>query len=74
MYTKKEDDYGSQKVTLRYCCKVNLRKRIALGDPGCEVTIFFQPNDEEGLVYKDILITPEHGTIYMGRRDDSKLK
>ncbi|MYL49832.1 Fis family transcriptional regulator [Halobacillus litoralis] len=42
--------------------KVNLRKRIAVGDRGCEVAIFFKPTEEEeGIVYKDIPITPELG-------------
>ncbi|WP_193554850.1 methanogen output domain 1-containing protein [Halobacillus salinus] len=42
--------------------KVSLRKRIALGDEGCEVAIYFRPTDEEdGKVYENIPITPEHG-------------
>ncbi|MEC3883386.1 methanogen output domain 1-containing protein [Halobacillus sp. HZG1] len=42
--------------------KVNLRKRIALGDGGCEVAIYFKPTEEEdGIVYEDIPITPEQG-------------
>ncbi|WP_394218864.1 methanogen output domain 1-containing protein [Halobacillus trueperi] len=42
--------------------KVNLRKRIAVGDKGCEVAIYFKPTEEEdGIVYEDIPITPEQG-------------
>ncbi|MGR9050546.1 methanogen output domain 1-containing protein [Halobacillus faecis] len=42
--------------------KVNLRKRIAKGDGGCEVAIFFKPTEEEeGIVYENIPITPEQG-------------
>jgi hypothetical protein len=42
--------------------KVSHRKRNALGDPICEVAIYFQPDDrEEGDVYENIPITPEHG-------------
>jgi hypothetical protein len=43
--------------------KVTLRKRIALGEPVCEVAIYFEPEDdrEEGEVYENIPITPEQG-------------
>jgi hypothetical protein len=42
--------------------KIVLRKRIALGDPHCEVSIYFQPDGrEEGDVYENIPITPEYG-------------
>jgi hypothetical protein len=42
--------------------KVSHRKRNSLGDPICEVAIYFQPDDrEEGDVYENIPITPEHG-------------
>ncbi len=45
--------------------KVSLRKRIALGDSGCEVAIYFEPNEhEEGNVYKDLPITPENGNPF----------
>ncbi|MFC0187407.1 methanogen output domain 1-containing protein [Fictibacillus aquaticus] len=42
--------------------KVTLRQRIALGHKGCEVAVYFQPdNREEGDEYKDIPITPKNG-------------
>lgn len=41
--------------------KVDLKKRIAVGDPGCEVVIYFQPNtDVNGDVYKNLPRTPEN--------------
>ncbi|WP_349407396.1 methanogen output domain 1-containing protein [Pseudalkalibacillus sp. SCS-8] len=46
--------------------KVNLRKRIATGDSGCEVAIYFKPTDvEEGIEYADIPITPTHGNPFI---------
>lgn len=44
--------------------KVSLRQRIALGDEGCEVAIYFRPNDEEGKVYENLPITPENGNPF----------
>ncbi|MBM7648536.1 hypothetical protein JOC78_001482 [Bacillus ectoiniformans] len=43
--------------------KVSLRKRIALGDPGCEVAVYFQPEgaDEIGDVYENLRRTPDNG-------------
>ncbi|MGI8315520.1 methanogen output domain 1-containing protein [Halobacillus mangrovi] len=46
--------------------KVNLRKRIAKGDPGCEVVIYFHPTDEEeGHVYENLPITPSNGNPFI---------
>ncbi|KHE67153.1 methanogen output domain 1-containing protein [Halobacillus sp. BBL2006] len=46
--------------------KVNLRKRIAKGDAGCEVAIYFQPTDEEeGVVYENLPITPDNGNPFI---------
>ncbi|MBH0230903.1 methanogen output domain 1-containing protein [Halobacillus yeomjeoni] len=46
--------------------KVNLRKRIALGHQGCEVVVYFQPTDEEeGVEYKDIPVTPVNGNPFI---------
>ncbi|MDR7073100.1 methanogen output domain 1-containing protein [Fictibacillus barbaricus] len=46
--------------------KVVLRKRIALGEPVCEVAIYFQPDErEEGIVYQDLPVTPEHGNPFL---------
>ncbi|MFZ0369637.1 MAG: methanogen output domain 1-containing protein [Halobacillus sp.] len=46
--------------------KVNLRKRIAKGDAGCEVVIYFQPTDEEeGSVYENLPITPSYGNPFI---------
>ncbi len=40
--------------------KVDLKKRIAVGDLGCEVVIYFQPNGEvNGDVYDNLPRTPE---------------
>ncbi|WP_233499262.1 hypothetical protein [Bacillus weihaiensis] len=45
--------------------KVSLRKRIALGHSGCEVAIYFEPNDsEDGDEYKDLPITPKNGNPF----------
>ncbi|KKB38027.1 methanogen output domain 1-containing protein [Bacillus thermotolerans] len=42
--------------------KVSLRERIALGDLGCEVAIYFQPTEkEEGDVYENLQHTPDQG-------------
>jgi hypothetical protein len=42
--------------------KVSLRKRIALGDGGCEAAVYFQPDErEEGDVYENLSRTPENG-------------
>lgn len=42
--------------------KVSLRKRIALGDAGCEVAVYFRPTEEEeGDVYENLQRTPDHG-------------
>jgi hypothetical protein len=46
--------------------KVTMRKRIAIGDPICEVAIYFEPDDarEEGDVYENISKTPKHGNPF----------
>jgi hypothetical protein len=45
---------------------VALRKRIAVGDPVCEVAIYFQPDErEEGIVYQDLPVTPAHGNPFL---------
>ncbi|MFC2949996.1 methanogen output domain 1-containing protein [Virgibacillus sediminis] len=45
--------------------KVSLRKRIALGHSGCEVAIYFEPNENEsGDEYKDVPITPKNGNPF----------
>ncbi|UGB33178.1 methanogen output domain 1-containing protein [Metabacillus sp. B2-18] len=45
--------------------KVSLRKRIALGHSGCEVAIYFEPNEtEDGDEYKDLPITPKNGNPF----------
>ncbi|WP_089651001.1 hypothetical protein [Halobacillus aidingensis] len=50
--------------------KVILRKRIALGDGGCEVAIYFKPTEEEDeIVYEDIPITPEQGDPFNWEED-----
>ncbi len=42
--------------------KVSLRQRIALGNPICEVAIYFQPDErEQGDIYQGIPVTPENG-------------
>lgn len=53
--------------------KVNLRKRIAAGDGGCEVAIYFQPTDEEeGIVYENVPITPGHGDPFTWEEETIK--
>ena len=38
-----------------------MKKRIALGDLGCEVAIYFKPNEGvNGEVYENLLRTPEN--------------
>ncbi|MBM7551931.1 methanogen output domain 1-containing protein [Thalassobacillus pellis] len=50
--------------------KVKLQKQIALGDSGCEVVIYFEPNEEvEGEVYEDLPITPEKGDPFTWEED-----
>lgn len=45
--------------------KVSLRKRIALGDSGCEVAIYFTPDDtEQGDVYDNLQHTPYNGNPF----------
>ncbi|MDP4172242.1 MAG: methanogen output domain 1-containing protein, partial [Bacillota bacterium] len=45
--------------------KVSLRKRIAMGDQGCEVAVYFQPNElENGDIYKDLPVTPKNGNPF----------
>jgi hypothetical protein len=42
--------------------KVDLRKRIALGDLGCEVAIYFRPEENiAGDVYENLPRTPDNG-------------
>ncbi|TLS37879.1 methanogen output domain 1-containing protein [Pseudalkalibacillus caeni] len=42
--------------------KVNLRKRIAKGDPICEVAVHLNPaSEEKGDIYKGLPVTPENG-------------
>ncbi|MCP8616157.1 methanogen output domain 1-containing protein [Salirhabdus salicampi] len=49
---------------------VSLRKRIAVGDNGCEVAVYFKPTDkEEGDIYKDLPITPENGNPFEWEED-----
>ncbi len=49
--------------------EVNLRQRIALGDPNCEVMIAFKPGIESGECYKDIPITPNNGNPFTWEED-----
>ena len=45
--------------------KVSLRQRIALGHSGCEVAVYFEPNDtEDGDVYQDLPVTPKQGNPF----------
>lgn len=42
--------------------KVSLRKRIAVGDAGCEVAVYFRPTEaEEGDIYENLRLTPDNG-------------
>lgn len=50
--------------------KVVLRKRIALGESGCEVAIYFRPNEEEeGDVYENLRRTPDNGDPFQWEED-----
>ncbi|WP_347550124.1 methanogen output domain 1-containing protein [Pseudalkalibacillus hwajinpoensis] len=49
--------------------EVNLRKRSALGDPGCEVMIAFEPGIEEGDRYENLPITPDNGDPFTWEED-----
>ncbi|WP_174729250.1 methanogen output domain 1-containing protein [Mesobacillus harenae] len=50
--------------------KVALRKRIALGDLGCEVAIYFGPNEsEEGDVFENLRRTPDKGDPFKWEED-----
>lgn len=53
--------------------EVNLRKRIALGDPGCEVMIAFEPGIESGDKYENVHITPEKGDPFTWEEDTIKM-
>ncbi|PFA70319.1 Fis family transcriptional regulator [Bacillus sp. AFS015802] len=45
--------------------KVILRKRIAVGDSGCEVAVYFRETESEaGDVYQDLNYTPELGNPF----------
>ncbi len=49
--------------------EVNLRQRIALGDPACEVMIAFEPGIETGDRYENLPITPENGDPFTWEED-----
>ncbi|RLQ96144.1 methanogen output domain 1-containing protein [Falsibacillus albus] len=45
--------------------KVTLRKRIAMGDSGCEIAVYFNENNKEnGDVYRDLKYAPENGNPF----------
>ncbi|WP_335872686.1 methanogen output domain 1-containing protein [Bacillus sp. 2205SS5-2] len=49
--------------------EVFLRKRIAVGDPGCEVAVYFRQTDEteeeiDGDVYENLKHTPDQGNPF----------
>ncbi|RSK53984.1 methanogen output domain 1-containing protein [Bacillus canaveralius] len=50
--------------------KVSLRQRIAVGDEGCEVAVYFRPDkSEEGDVYENISRTPDNGDPFKWEED-----
>ncbi len=49
--------------------EVNLRQRIALGDPACEVMIAFEPGIETGDRYENLPITPNNGDPFTWEED-----
>ncbi|BCB05576.1 methanogen output domain 1-containing protein [Bacillus sp. KH172YL63] len=54
--------------------KVVLRKRIALGDPGCEVAVYFRETEaEDGDVYEDLRYTPDHGNPFQWEEETLRL-
>jgi hypothetical protein len=45
--------------------KVSLRKRIAVGDAGCEVAVYFTPDGtEDGDIYANILPSPQNANPF----------
>ncbi|CAN7212697.1 methanogen output domain 1-containing protein [Rossellomorea sp. LjRoot5] len=54
--------------------KVVLRKRIAVGDSGCEVAIYFRDTPaEKGDVYEDLSYTPDHGNPFQWEEETIRL-
>lgn len=53
--------------------EVVLRKRIANGDPICEVAVYFTPSEEEGEVYEDVAITPDNGNPFEWEEETIKM-
>ena len=49
--------------------EVNLRQRIALGDPLCEVMIAFEPGIETGDRYENLPVTPKNGDPFTWEED-----
>lgn len=49
--------------------EVSLRKRIALGDAGCEVLIAFVPGIEEGEKYEQVKKIPDDGEPFTWKED-----
>ncbi|MGM7701486.1 methanogen output domain 1-containing protein [Pseudalkalibacillus sp. Hm43] len=46
--------------------QVHLKKRIAMGDPGCEVVIYFKPAPkEDGIVYDNLPMSPSNGNPFI---------
>ncbi|MBN8193678.1 Fis family transcriptional regulator [Bacillus sp. NTK074B] len=54
--------------------KVVLRKRIAMGDPGCEIAVYFRETvGEDGDVYQDLSYTPDHGNPFEWEEETIRL-
>jgi Methanogen output domain 1 len=54
--------------------KVVLRKRIAVGDSGCEVAVYFrETSSEKGDVYEDLRYTPDHGNPFQWEEETIRL-
>ncbi|WP_377892160.1 methanogen output domain 1-containing protein [Alkalihalobacillus sp. R86527] len=49
--------------------EVNLRKRIAIGDPGCEVLIAFVPGIEEGDKFENLKKIHDNGDPFTWKED-----
>ncbi|KGP72738.1 methanogen output domain 1-containing protein [Pontibacillus yanchengensis] len=53
--------------------KVSIQERIANGDDGCKVYIYFSPNEVEGEEYIDLPVTPEQGDPFTWEEETIKM-
>ncbi|MYL35318.1 Fis family transcriptional regulator [Pontibacillus yanchengensis] len=53
--------------------KVTIKERIANGDDGCKVHIYFSPNELDGEEYIDLPVTPEQGDPFAWEEETIKM-